>query len=101
VSYNLLAESTGQLNWEEVHRRLVPFTGEIQVFPVCAREPEERDCVGIAIHQRSVDKRAWRKLTSLIEVLEEEFGMEVVELYSGEMVAQKNLKQVRQRFLRR
>jgi hypothetical protein len=91
MSYDLVAEATQPVNWESVLSRIEPYSAYFEITPPSTPS----DGLVIAVH----DQVFWQQLHGLMLLLREEFGMDVIDTYSGDTITESNIEQVRQNFL--
>ena len=99
MSYNVISEAPGRLDWNQVLSIASELRGVVEVFPIPAESPEDPDALGLSIPSKRADERAWQELTRLIDSLKKRFEMKAVELYSGLPFEPATLERIRKNFL--
>jgi len=93
MAYTLMAESPKAVDWEALHRAVMPLRKRIELFPI-----PSSNGLGISVPQRLRNDLAWEEFTQILEVLKR-FEMEVHDLSTGTKVAADTLESVKQSFI--
>ena len=99
MSYNLLAESDGKLDWETLRGRLLPELKLVEVFPIPKAAPESTDSVGLSIPGNAASEASYREACRVAQILRQEFGMKVFELHTSSELTPATEEQFRRSFL--
>ncbi len=98
MGYTLMAESKQALDWAEVHRAVMPLRRRVELFPIPG-EGGAGDALGVSVPQKNVNDLGWEEITQIADVLQKQFGMEVVDLPSGVRLGPDTLEAVKTKFL--
>ena len=95
MAYNLLCESDKAIPWEELNRRLPPFTA-VELVPMPGLGNGGGDALGLSVPRKNVGETAWRELCAAIDILREEFQLTLYDLYDGVPVGPGQLEKIRE-----
>ena len=99
MSFNLIAESKGHLNWSDISGRLHSVLSAVEVFPIPGEGGSEKDALGISIPRREATPQVWDEVARIVRLCQREFGLHVIELYSSEEISDSNLDRLREMLL--
>ena len=93
MAYTFMAESSKPVDWQALHRAVMPIRKRVELFPV-----PEANGLGFSVPQRQRNELAWEEFTQLMDVLKK-FEMEVYDLASGKKLGADNLEAVKSTFV--
>lgn len=99
MSYNFLAESSGEPDWGSVAQSVAKAAPGIEAFPIPAAGPEAPHALGISVPMRHANETTWRQLEKLLTELRSRHTFAIYELYTGEEVTRSNLPAIRERLI--
>lgn len=99
MSYNLLAESRGELDWETLRSRLMPELKWVEIFPIPKVGAGSTDSIGLSIPSKGASEASYREACRVAQILRQEFGMKVIELHTSSELRPDTEEQFRRSFL--
>ena len=93
MAYALMAESPKAIDWEALHRAIMPLRKRVELFPIPASNG-----LGLSVPQRLRNDLAWEEFTQILDVLKR-FEMDVYDLATGTKVAPDTMEAVKQSFI--
>ena len=99
MSYNLLAESEGELDWESLRSRILPELNWVEVFPIPKSGAGSTDSVGLSIPAKAASEASYREACRVAQILRQEFGMKVFELHTSSELTPATEERFRRSFL--
>lgn len=99
MSYNLLAESGGTLDWEALRKRLLPGIRWIEVFPIPKEDTDSTDALGLSIPRKAPSRESFREACRIAQILRQEFGMKIFDLHTASELTATTEERFRESFL--
>lgn len=99
MSYNIIAITDNEPNWQELHAKVFDPNGPIEMFPI-----DERDGIhylGLSIPSTKLDKypNTWAELEKTIKALRSKYSFKVFDLYGGFYIDDGNLMEVKKQLI--
>ena len=91
MAYNIIAETSAKLDFNEVHKQCVHSGNyQIELFPMPNLGFNGGDAVGICIAFKNANESTWNKLKPILETLRSNFSCDVYDLYGGQKLVSSN-----------
>jgi hypothetical protein len=98
MSYAMMAESKGPIDWPSVLAALKPLRKRVELFPIPGGAGKP-DGLGLSVSQRQRDDCGLEELTQILDVLRSKFGMEIVDPQTGAAVPPEAMADLQSRFV--
>lgn len=85
MAYNIFAETDKQINWRELHQKIMPQK-LVEYVPMPGMGVNGGDALGISIPSKNSGNKAWEELQSIINILETQFQLTLYDMYYGTRV---------------
>jgi hypothetical protein len=95
MSYNVMSEADGRIDWKGLNAVVSPLRGAVEVFPIPGDGDGIPDAVGLSVPRDHANDAGWEELLRLVNALRERFSMKSYELYSGLQFAPSTLEKIR------
>jgi hypothetical protein len=99
MAFNILAESSNQLNYDLIHKELFSDNLPFELFPMPGLGKQNGDAVGICVSRTNAHANTWEILKKVIERLKTEFGCDVYDLYGGQKLDDNNVSMFRKNLI--
>ena len=99
MSFNIIAETSGRLNYNEVHRKVYKEELPFDFIPMPHLGPEGGDALGICVPLKNASESTWKELRPVLKILRAKFGCEVYDLYGGQRLNFFNIDSFRRNLL--
>jgi hypothetical protein len=99
MSYNLLAEAPGGVDWDALQRRLKPELHWVEVFPIPRGGADASDALGLSVPAKGSSDNSYQETCRIAEILRQEFEMKVVDLQTSAELTRATVEQLRRNFL--
>ena len=70
MSFNIIGEACGFIDWAKLNRRILPMFTRIETFPIPAERGVDHDAVGLDIPRKNMCEESWEELDALKACLE-------------------------------
>ena len=88
MAYNIFAETNRKIKWEELNKRLV-MNRLLEYVPMPGMGIDGGDALGISIPSKNIRNETWAELKMAIEILGNEFQLDLYDMYYGEKIDSK------------
>lgn len=98
MAYNIFAEADKKINWEELHQKITPIE-LVEYVPMPNMGIDGGDALGISIPSKNIGELAWEELRAAIEILMDEFHLNLYDMYYGIRIDSKVLIKIRENLI--
>ena len=95
MAYNLMIEFRRPADWREVHAATRPFNRFVEYFPI----PSDPPALGVSVPQKNAAAPGWQELLDLLTALSSQTQIEVVDLFTGEVLERDRWGEIKGRLL--
>jgi hypothetical protein len=99
MAYNLIAEKTEPLDWEQLWNFFQQLQSPaIEAFPISDEPDSDPSFIGISIPFNKLDLEAdfWAKFLELFAGLTQRFKLKIFDLYRGSYIRELDLPRIKQ-----
>lgn len=95
MSYNIFAETSKKLNWEELNQRVV-LQMFLEYIPMPGMGINGGDALGICIPSKNIKKGTWEEFKRAVEILNTEFQFDLYDMYYGAKIDTKIMDKIKE-----
>lgn len=99
MSFNILAESSSKLDYQEIHKEVYSEDLRFELVPMPALGINGGDALGICVPGKFADVFTWEQLKPVLKLLRTKFNCDVYDLYGGQKLNFFNINSVRDNLL--
>jgi hypothetical protein len=99
MAFNIIAESTGKLDFDKIHSMINPNELLIECFPMIGLGMNGGDAFGICIPSHKANEQTWKELKSMVKVFKYKYHCKVYDLYGGKKLTIFNLYKLKKNML--
>jgi hypothetical protein len=98
MSYNLMAEVEGGVDWASLHALAMRRSAYVEYFPIL-EEAGVPGALGISLPKRSATEEGWAELQDVLRALIREGHASIIDMYSGSAVREPDIHALRRQVL--
>ncbi|WP_207429368.1 hypothetical protein [Pedobacter sp. SYSU D00535] len=99
MAFNIIAESSRRLDFEEIHKASVKTSLGFEIFPMPKLGINGGDAIGISVPLSNADEPTWMELKRVLKLLKSYFHCDVYDLYGGQKLGLFNINSFRKNLM--
>jgi hypothetical protein len=91
MAFNIMAESSGKLNYNKIHEKVVMGELPFDVVPMPGLGVNGGDALGICVPFKNANESTWQQLKPVLLILKSQFSCDVYDMYGGQKLGSFNI----------
>ena len=100
MSFNIIAETNKQLDFEKIHKSIYNENCDFDFVPMPALGLNGGDAIGICVPLNYANENTWNQLKPVLQMLRSTFNCDIYDLYGGQKLGAFNIDTFEKNLLR-